>query len=681
MSPERVAAPLPPPAPRARSAALVPLLVVLLLAAHFLLAVGSKRHESTTSDELVHLTGGYAYWEFNDYRLHPENGILPQRWAALPTYLQGATFPALEQDCWHTSDAWVLGHQFFYETGEDHFPRLLAARAMIALFSVATGLLVFVWSRRLFGSGGALLSLALFAFSPTFLAHGALATSDVCMGFFFLASVGAYWRHLHDGRWRWGAISALTFGLACVAKFSAVLLLPMLGLLALARLGSPAPLAFGARTFAGRGARLTALLASGFVHAATALLVIWTFYGFRYSAANPELPGLTQFIRRWELIAAAIGWQADVVGLLARLHALPEAFLYGYSYVIESAQTRSAFLNGEYSLTGWRLFFPWTFALKTTVPVLLAMGTAGIVVLGRWRRDSTRVRADLTRVLPLIVLFVVYWAFSLTSRLNIGHRHIIPTYPVLFIAAGAIVTGVRSWRMPLAWLALALGGAQAVEAARAYPHFLAYFNPLSGGPATAYRHLVDSSLDWGQDLPGLKAWLEQHRRPGEPWFLSYFGTGEPNYYGLHARRLVMINGFKIEQPLVALEPGIYAISATALQHVYSPLRGPWATAQENAYQRLRPLEPALLDYSQHPDRRPAWAAALPKLNWARVLDDFELLRFARLCHLLRARAPDAQIGHSILIYRLTATDIQAATGDFARWRAAIEAAVSERQDR
>src|ERR1019366_3226255 len=97
----------------------------------------------------------------------------------------------------------------------------MAGLALIALFSVATGLLVFCWSRRLFGNAGALVSLVFFVFEPTFLAHGALATSDVCSAFFLLASVGAWWRQLQDGRARWWWLSAATFGLACVAKYSA----------------------------------------------------------------------------------------------------------------------------------------------------------------------------------------------------------------------------------------------------------------------------------------------------------------------------------------------------------------------------------------------------------------------------------------------------------------------------
>ena len=80
--------------------------------------------------------------------MQPENGNLAQRWVALPAWLSGAHFPYLDQEYWRKSDSWVMGHEFFYETGEDHFPRLMAARAMTALLSVGLGALVFLWSRQ-----------------------------------------------------------------------------------------------------------------------------------------------------------------------------------------------------------------------------------------------------------------------------------------------------------------------------------------------------------------------------------------------------------------------------------------------------------------------------------------------------------------------------------------------------
>ena len=646
-------------------------LVAALRALHFALAVGSKLQESTTSDEIVHLTGGFTFDHFADYRLHPENGILPQRVAALPAALMGTKFPQLAGNpYWRTSDAWVLGHEFFYETGDDHFPRLMAGRALIALFSVATGVLVFCWTQRLFGNAGALVALGFFVFEPSFLAHGALATSDACMTFCMLASVGAWWRHLHDGRARWWWLSAAAFGLACVAKYSAPLLLPMFVALAAIRAAAAGPLVLLGRTWTTRGGKFGAAALSALGHGAVAALVIWAFFGFRFAAANPALLPFDHFIRPWEWLDANLGAPGRVIRALAAWHVLPEGYLYGLAYVLETAQVRSAFLNGEFSTTGWPGFFVYAFAYKTTLPLLLASGAAAVLLVRRWR-------AEWYRFAPLAVLFAVYWIFSITSHLNIGQRHILPTYPVLFIATGALGAWLAARRAALVLAVAALLGWHAVESVRVAPHYLAYFNQLAGGPANGHRHLVDSSLDWGQDLPGLKAWLDAHAAPGEPVFLSYFGTGEPDYYHIRAQRLPFVNGFKLTQPWVPLRPGVYAISATMLEHVYSPIRGPWTPALEKEYQWMRGYEPIFGAYFQDPHQRAELDRQATPAKWRSAWTRHDLLRFARLCHYLRVRAPDANIGYSILIYRLNAAEIAAATtGSLADWQALLDRTVS-----
>jgi hypothetical protein len=632
--------------------------VTFLLGVHFSMAVFSKRNQSTTSDELVHLTGGFSYWAFNDYRLQPENGNLPQRWVALPAWIAGSRFPDLDQVYWRKSDAWVMGHEFFYETGEDHFPKLMAARAMTALFSVALGALIFCWSRRLFGTQGALVSLIFFAFSPTFLAHGGYATSDVCIALFMLASIGAYWRHLNTPGLGPFLLSAVLFGLACVAKFSAVFLLPMMMVCALVYL------------LARRG-EAGAIALSALGHAAVALAIIWAFYGFRYSAFNPALPAADQFIESWPQMYASTGGVGRVIHFLADRHALPEAFLYGAAYVAQTSQERGAFLNGEYSITGWRSFFLWAFAYKTTVPFIVASGWAvWVAVRARLRRVAARAggQEELLPLTPLLALFLVYWAISISSHLNIGERHLMPVYPVLFILTGALG---RWFVRPLGWRALMAAGLVAwhvSESLSIAPNYLAYFNQIAGGPANGHNHLVDSSLDWGQDLPGLKSWIDHNAAPGETVFLAYFGTGEPRYYGLPVKRLAYINGFHEDEPYIPLGPGIYCISASMLQQVYSTVRGPWTIALEKEYQFLRTYEPAFQIYASTPSARPELDRELDPDKWRASRDRFMHLRFARLCYYLRVRKPDADIGYSILIYRLTGSEVAAATeGTLGDW--------------
>lgn len=657
-------------------------LALLLALGHAVLATLAMREKSTTADELAHVTGGYTFNHWNDYRLHPENGNLPQRWQALPTVLRGAVFPPMDTPAWRKSEVWLTGYAFFYESGNDPAQMLFSARAMNSLFGAALVLLVYFWSRTLWGEAGALVAAAFSALCPTMLAHSGLATSDMGMAFFLLAASGAYWRHLQDGRARAWWLSAALLGLAAVAKYTAVLLLPLALVMAAVRALDPAPLTLGGAVFRTRLGRLGAIAVSTAAQGLVAVAVIWLFFGFRYSVFNPALPP-GEFNLPWALMLSYGGLKAQVIEFCRTWHLLPEGWLYGLAFVLKHAEARAAFLDGDYSIFGWVGFFPKTFLYKTP-PALLA-GVAAAVGLLAWRlrtASGSRLRGHLYRVTPLMALFVIYWFISLTSHLNIGHRHILPTYPVLYILTGAL-----GWAMVRAWtharqtgLVFGLGiagllGWQAVTTAQIHPHYLAYFNALAGGPAQGYRHLVDSSLDWGQDLPELKKWLGQNRHPGETVYISYFGTDEPARYVPDAVLLPRLPGFNRPRPWYWCEPGLYAIGATMLSHVYQPQRGPWTLENERLYQQLRLSDPSFRALKADPHGRPELRQGLSADEWATAWSRFEQLRFARLCHYLRARQPDAQPGYSILVYRLTQAEIDdALNGDLRQLGAAIERA-------
>jgi 4-amino-4-deoxy-L-arabinose transferase-like glycosyltransferase len=661
-------------------------LALLLALGHAVLATLAMREKSTTADELAHVTGGYTFNHWNDYRLHPENGILPQRWQALPVTLRGANYPPMDTPAWRNSEVWLTGYAFFYTSGNDPAWMLFSARAMNSAFGAALVLLVYFWSRRVWGEAGALVSAAFCALCPTMLAHSGLATSDMGMALFLLAAASAYWRHLHDGRWRAWWLSAALLGLAAVAKYTAVLLLPIAVLMATVRILRPVPLTFGRATFTTRRGRLGAILASTTAQGLVAIAVIWAFFGFRYSVGHPALPA-GEFNLPWEVMLTIGGVKARVIEFCRAYHLLPEGWLYGLAFVLKHAEARAAFLDGDYSIHGWVSFFPKAFLYKTPPALLAALFTGAGLVASRIRTGTgTRLAGAIYRVTPLLLVFVVYWFFSLTSNLNIGHRHILPTYPALYIFTGALGWAAsRAWkqsvstgRMFAAAIACLIGW-QALTTARIHPHYLAYFSPLAGGPAEGYQHLVDSSLDWGQDLPALRKWLGENRRPGERVHLSYFGTDEPARYVPDAVLMPRLPGFDRVRPWYWCDPGLYAIGATMLQHVYQPQRGPWTLENERLYQLLRLNEENFRKIAANPSEQPGVEGGFTAAEWSKAWNEYERLRFARLCHYLRARRPDAQPGYSILVYRLDQAELDAALhGDLRALAKAIERATSER---
>jgi hypothetical protein len=272
---------------------------------------------------------------------------------------------------------------------------------------------------------------------------------------------------------------------------------------------------------------------------------------------------------------------------------------------------------------------------------------------------------------PLWVLIVVYWAFALSTNLNIGYRHLLPTIPATYILLGSLgsvlvphARDVRRWSMQAATtVALcALLAWHAGESLHIAPDYLAYFNELDGGPNEAYKHLVDSSLDWGQDLPGLKSWLDANNLQGPnhpPVYLSYFGNARPEYYGIDAAQLP---GYPrgprgLPEPLTA---GFYCISATMYQGIYLDVPGPWTPEYQREFEAAA-LNLRVFDQTANsPADRARLIAQTGDAFWTRTFSAFDQLRFARLLAYLHSRPPDANVGHSILIFRVTNDDIREA---------------------
>jgi hypothetical protein len=163
----------------------------------------------------------------------------------------------------------------------------------------------------------------------------------------------------------------------------------------------------------------------------------------------------------------------------------------------------------------------------------------------------------------LIPIFAVFGFFSINHQ-SIGLRYILPVYPFIFVLAGGIVVQFKK----IQYLSYILIAWYALSSVSIYPDYLAYFNEIVGGPKNGYRYLVDSNLDWGQDLKGLKKFMDKNKI--ERIYLSYFGTDSPERYGIQYDRLpnyYLKNPESLQNIKFPIK-GYIAISATNLQGVY-----------------------------------------------------------------------------------------------------------------
>jgi hypothetical protein len=506
------------------------------LALYVALAASAAHHLAATYDEGSHLPAGYTYLAKGDYRLNPEHPPLVKLLAAAPLRLLPVTMET-EDVTWRARRQWEFGRRFLYRWN-DADRLLFYGRLPIVGLGALLALAVYLWARRWEGRLAAAVALFLCVLSPDMLAHGSLVTTDVAIALFTFLAVAALARMRDTITLARAAAFALAVAFAFATKYSALLFVPILFVLAVLIARSR-----------GRAALLAVV---GVMASVTTYVVLWAAYGFRYYASPDHEPPLP-----WANVQPASPLVRGPAGFALEHHLLPESLVLGFLRVLKAAASRPSFLFGHLS-TGFWYYFPATFAMKTPIPLLLLL--AGAVVL------AVRARGERVREAFLWLPPLAYMALAMMGRLNIGHRHLLPIYPYLFIlAARAAARGLRSghwaWRAGTA----ALLAWYAVGTLRVHPDYLSYFNELAGGPANGYRLLADSNVDWGQDLKDLKAWMDREGVPEVK--LAYFGSADPDYYGIRGERLP--GELRPARLAARIHVGdLVAISATNLAGVY-----------------------------------------------------------------------------------------------------------------
>jgi len=382
---------------------------------------------------------------------------------------------------------------------------------MIIVLSVMLGLLVFVWANALYGAEAALAALFLFAFSPAMLAHGHLVTLDMAGALGFTLTAFTTWRLLSRPTLARAIVTGAALGAATLLKLSgfvlvaAVIALVMIRALSERRRDDPTLLRW-----------FLLLSAAG----AATLIVLNVGYGFDGSFALLS----TATLAPNGLFA---GWAAEYPWL--RLP-LPIPFVNGVDMILNvgKEQEPSYFLAGELSSEGWWYYHIAAFAMKTPV-VMVALAVVG---LGAWMMGRAPGRRAYCLFVPIVLIFA---SNSLFNSLQIGVRHVLSAYPLLFIAASPwVVRGIRAYaspaRRPWAFVTGAallwyFAGSVAVA-----PRYLQYFNEFAGGDAGGHRMLIDSNMDWGQDLIRLSEYMEDEGL--DRINLAYFGRVHPSVYGI-----------------------------------------------------------------------------------------------------------------------------------------------------
>jgi Dolichyl-phosphate-mannose-protein mannosyltransferase len=536
------------------------------------------RENTPTVDEFAHVPAGYAYWQGAPLDVYQNSPPLTRLLVAAPlAFIEPSPQIdlGLAEGARGSKKAWLLAREFMESNRARYFECFFRARLVVLGLAVLEALVLFAWSSHWFGPRGGLFSVFLYCLSPEVLAHGGLATTDLALSLFFLTALFFWSLFLEGPRLRLLLATALACAAASLTKYSGPILIPLFVLVA--ALAAP------------RGRRLIAGAAGAMTASATLGLALLALYGpGQFPTRLRELPCFSQLGRQ------AAGSALGMVAL-----PLPRAYVAGFDAQLKDAEATASYLFGEWG-PGRRYYYLVALAVKTPIPIL-----AFLVAPWLLRRSSGTTAKRHPVVATVLVPAAVYLASVSASSLQVGVRYVFPAYVVALVSAGAVPAIVSSYRNARGRLAFGLlCGWLLVAVVGARPHFLPYFNEAAGGKGGGDRILIDSNIDWGQDLGRLAPYLRSRNLTG-PVDLAYFGHVDPALYGIDWRPAPMAPPAPgVHRPLTIVSVNFVHGHAYALDYARPPVPVP-----PNAYRWLEAYTPvdrvggSLLVYELTDERR------------------------------------------------------------------------------
>ncbi|MBU0732162.1 glycosyltransferase family 39 protein [Patescibacteria group bacterium] len=462
----------------------VKFVAILILIVMLCLEIFSAYQESQTLDEAAHLLAGYQYWQDYSVVLNPEHPPLIKQLAALPLLFMDLNYPWEDPTQiiqWPDSDA------FLYELGNPADTMIFWGRLPIMLLSLLLGWFIFKWTRQIAGNYWAIFALILFAFDPNIIAHSRYITTDIGVSCFMFMTMYFYWRFFLTEKMKDLIFLSVALGFAMLSKFSALVIGP-------------------------------------------AMLII--------------LVAVKHFKKNINYLWLVLIGTLIVVSMITAFYYFePIKYFEGFQMVNEhNSYGHDSYLLGENGEDGWWYYFLVAFAVKTPV-ITLAFFAGSLLYFfffcislfkkGEFKKNKKTLQTFLFLLLPI----GVYFAISMTSKINLGVRHLLPIYPFVFVFIAYSFSQIgekmqmKMLKNSFSWLIFAVLLIYMASAIIVFPNYLSYFNAGVGGSENGLDYLSDSNIDWGQGLKAMAKYMEENNID-EPIYMNYFGRAFPEYYGI-----------------------------------------------------------------------------------------------------------------------------------------------------
>ncbi len=575
-----------------------------VLLAHAVLLAWIDIRNSPVSDEVAHLAAGVSIWQFGRFDIYRVNPPLVRSIAALPVAYAG---PHTDWDLYESKRSeitarieWSVGLGFLRANLSRAMIYFVLARWTCIPLSILGGYFCWRWASELYGDGAGMTALLMWCFSPDVLAWGATICPDLSAASLGVTANYCFWRWLRKPDGLETLVAGIALGLALLTKMTWILLFALWPIIWLSwwQLRS-----IGAKGIPSCLIKLVALLLIGI-----SVLNI----GYLFEGTFTRL-GDVLFVSRTlaaddSVVDGGRGGNRFAESWLGNVRIpVPINYLRGIDIQkLDFEKGLPSYLHGQWSDRGWWYFYPMCAALKIPLGTwglaLLALATS-LWHLGRGIEDERHPNDSVTNTItvnwmdefvllaPGIVLFVLVSSQTGFSR---HFRYALPALPFFFVWISKVARTFTAQLRPVGVLALGALTWSVASSLWIFPHSMSYFNEIAGGPMNGHRYLLDSSLDWGQDLFYLRDWCENHPEAA-PLHTVFRTSASEDLFDFcrgHRDRAPLDSGTsglplaQSQNKLPGMDPGWYAVSVA---RIYDP------DGQHRGFSELIPV--AMAGYS------------------------------------------------------------------------------------
>lgn len=557
-----------------------------LLSLHAVLLACSGWQQSPTLNEPGHLLAGLHHWRTGEFTLYRVNPPLIRLVASIPAAAIG------HAEDWSgyyehvgARPVFDMAEDFIATNGRDSLLYFRLARWSLIPFSLLGAWVCFAWAKDLFGHASGLMAAALWCFSPMVLGHASMIAPDAHATALGLAACYTFWRWLEVPTWRQAIITGVVLGLAELSKTTMILFYPLWPLLWIAY----------------RWRERSEMSLMRWRDEAGMLLLRMVIGIYVLNLGYLGEGSFTQ-LKEFRFVSELLAGDKETGGVIGNrfadnwVGAIPVPLPANYVVGIDLQQrdfenfSRPSYLRGRYEAKGWWYYYGYAILVKAPLGtlglILLAFTTA---IFGVGPRIAERDAMIL--LAPAVVIFAVA-----SSKSGFSHhsRYILPCVPFVFIWISGLATFVTTfittaraiWRRPT--LAASISRRRVVSSAvglstlllmswsivsslAIYPHSISYFNEVAGGPKNGPAHLLNSNIDWGQDLMFLEKWIK-NQKPGDITSVHLAFYNYYNPFDLEIQRIEPWPFRKGEADKVDVPDGLYAISVNLLYEFPWPVR-------------------------------------------------------------------------------------------------------------